>query len=259
MGEGSLTAVGTGIQLVSQVTPHTRAVIERADDVLYLVANPLTAVWIERLNSNSRSLDRFYEPGKDRAETYAEMVEEILARVRAGRRVCAAFYGHPGVFVEPAHEAVRRARREGFRARMLPAISAEDCLVADLGLDPGETGCQTYEATGFLLYRYRIEPTALLILWQVGFLGQVATPAEPAPPLPLDVLVDRLGELYPDHHEVILYEAAVYPILEPYVARLPLAGLRNADIPPMATLVVPPASTPKPDEGMLVRLGLPRH
>ena len=50
----------------------------------------------------------------------SEMVEEILAAVREGKRVCAVFYGHPGVYVKPSHEAVRRARKEGFEARMLP-------------------------------------------------------------------------------------------------------------------------------------------
>lgn len=258
MGAGSLTVVGTGIQLASQVTPQTRAAIERADEVLYLVADPLTAVWIERLNPNARSLDRHYEPGRDRAETYAAIVEETLDRVRAGRRVCLAFYGHPGVFVDPGHEAVGRARDEGFRARMLPAVSAEDCLVADLGLDPGELGCQSYEATGFLVYRYRIEPSALLVLWQIGFLGQVTTVAGPAP-LPLELLVARLAEHYPEQHEVIVYEAAVYPILEPQVEPLPLAGLPEAEIPPMATLVVPPTARAAADDAMIDRLGLPRR
>jgi uncharacterized protein YabN with tetrapyrrole methylase and pyrophosphatase domain len=258
VGAGSLTVVGTGIQLASQVTPQARAAIERADEVLYLVADPLTAVWIERLNPNARSLDRHYEPGRDRAETYAAIVEETLGSVRAGRRVCVAFYGHPGVFVDPGHEAVGRAREEGFPARMLPAVSAEDCLVADLGLDPGELGCQSYEATAFLVYRFRVEPSALLILWQIGFLGQVATTTDPAP-LPLDVLVERLAEHYPEEHEVVVYEAAVYPILEPHVERLPLAGLRDAEVPPMATLVVPPSARAQADNAMIDRLGLPRR
>jgi uncharacterized protein YabN with tetrapyrrole methylase and pyrophosphatase domain len=256
VGAGSLTVVGTGIQLASQVTPHTRAVIERADEVLYLVANPLTAVWIERLNPNARSLDRHYEPGKDRAETYGAITEEILSRVRAGARVCAVFYGHPGVFVEPGHEAIARARREGFSARMLPAISAEDCLVADLGLDPGESGYHSYEATAFLFYRYRVEPSALLVLWQVGFLGQVITPSGPTK-LPLELLVERLVEDYPEDHETIVYEAASYPIWQPYIERVPLGTLAGAAIPPMATMIVPPAGRPAPDFAMRDRLGLP--
>jgi uncharacterized protein YabN with tetrapyrrole methylase and pyrophosphatase domain len=258
VGAGSLTVVGTGIQLAAQVTPHTRAVIERADEVLYLVANPLTALWIERLNENARSLDRHYEAGKDRAETYAAITEEILSRVRAGVRVCTVFYGHPGVFVEPGHEAIRRARAEGFPARMLPAISAEDCLVADLGLDPGETGYQSYEATAFLVYRYRIEPSALLVLWQIGFLGQVTTPTGPTR-LPLDLLIERLVEHYPEDHETIVYEAASYPIWQPYVERVTLDTLAAAEIPPMATMIVPPTAQPAPDPSMRDRLRLPRR
>jgi uncharacterized protein YabN with tetrapyrrole methylase and pyrophosphatase domain len=256
-GGGSLTVVGTGIQLGVQVTPHSRAVIKRADEVLYLVADPLAAQWIERLNPRARSLDGFYEPGKDRRETYAGIVAEILSCVRRGLNVCAAFYGHPGVFVEPGHEAIAQARDEGFRARMLPGISAEDCLVADLGIDPGEAGCQSYEATAFLVYSYAVEPSALLILWQVGFLGQVTTPAHPAP-LPLGTLVERLLDFYPDDHETIIYLAAAYPIREPSVSRLPLAEVGSAEVHPMATMVVPPRSRPAPDLTMLDRLGLPR-
>jgi uncharacterized protein YabN with tetrapyrrole methylase and pyrophosphatase domain len=256
-GGGSLTVVGTGIQLGVQVTPHSRAVIEWADEVLYLVADPLAAQLIEQLNPNARSLDGFYEPGKDRRETYAGIVEEILSSVRRRLDVCVAFYGHPGVFVEPGHEAIARARSEGFRARMLPGVSAEDCLVADLGIDPGESGCQSYEATAFLVYRYAVEPSALLILWQVGFLGQVTTPAHPTP-LPMEVLVERLLDVYPDDHETIIYVAAAYPIWQPSVSRLPLAEVGSAEIHPMATMVIPPRARQAPDLTMLDRLGLPR-
>lgn len=255
-GAGSLTVVGTGIQLGVQVTPHARAVIARADEVLYLVADPLAALWIQRLNPNARSLDRFYEPGTDRRETYAAIADEILSSVRRGLDVCAAFYGHPGIFVEPSHEAIAQARLEGFRARMLPGISAEDCLVADLGIDPGEAGCQSYEATAFLVYRCSVEPSALLILWQVGFLGEVTTPAHRAP-LPLGVLIERLLDFYPDDHETIIYVAAAYPVWEPSVSRVPLAEMGSAEVPPMATMVIPPKARPAPDLTMLDRLGLP--
>jgi len=52
------------------------------------------------------------------------MVERTVTFVRWGLNVCAVFYGHPGVFADPAHNAIRLARREGFRALMLPGISA---------------------------------------------------------------------------------------------------------------------------------------
>ena len=252
-----MTVVGTGLQSGVHLTPHTRAVLERADEILYLVTDPLTTRWIARLNPNTRSLERHYEAGKDRATTYADMVEDILSRVRVGANVAAAFYGHPGVFVDPGHAAVRRARREGFRARMLPAISAEDCLFADLGIDPGDSGCQSYEATALLVYGYGVEPSALLVLWQVGFLGQVATTAERIRP-PLELLVEYLARFYPYEHETIVYQSSFHAAFRPFVQSVPLRDLSGADIPPMATLVVPPTAKRPPDLVMLDRLDMPR-
>lgn len=112
-----------------------------------------------------------YREGKSRSETYQQMVEAMLSEVRAGKRVCGAFYGHPGVFALPTHRAIQIARREGFSAHMEPGVSAEDCLYADLGIDPGKYGCQHYEASQFMLYRRRIDTSAYLVLWQVGVAG----------------------------------------------------------------------------------------
>jgi precorrin-6B methylase 1 len=253
---GSLTVVGTGIALREQVTPEAAAAIERADDVLYLVVQPLTAQWIERANPRSRSLDGLYAPGKPRRETYAEIVDELLAPVRAGREVCAAFYGHPGVFVRPGHEAVRRARAEGHRARMLPAVSALDCLVADLGIDPAATGLLSYEATDFLVHRRRADPAALLVLWQIGVVGELGVTTEPRRES-LALLAERLAEAYPRDHEVILYEASPYPLVaDPVVLRLPLEGLPETRVPLLSTLVVPPARKPRLDPEAAARLGL---
>ena len=95
----------------------------------------------------------------------------MLAEVRAGKRVCGAFYGHPGVFAGVPHEAIEQARREGYDAHMEPGVSAEDCLYADLGIDPGRYGCQHFEASQLMLYRRRIDPSAYLVLWQVGVAG----------------------------------------------------------------------------------------
>lgn len=258
MPSGSLTVVGTGIDLGGHLTPQARAAYAQADEALYLVGDPATMSWLERLNPRSRSLHILYEGGKARRETYEAMVEEILAPVRAGRRVCAAFYGHPGVFVYPGNEAIRRARREGFDARMLPGVSAIDCLFADLGLDPARSGCQIYHATDFIANRCRPDTSAMLILLQISVIGQLGYVEQPDWSR-LPVLVDYLCELYPPDHEVIGYEAPPFPILEPVIARVPLSRLANAELTPAMTLVVPPATEPTADPTMLDRLGLPRR
>jgi hypothetical protein len=238
------------------VTPEAAAAIERADEVLYLVTDPLTARWVERCNPRSRSLHTLYAPGKPRRDTYAEIVAELLGPVRAGREVCAVFYGHPGVFVQPGHEAIRLARREGFPARMLPAVSALDCLVADLGLDPGATGLQSYEASDFLIHRRRADTAATLVLWQIGVIGELGYATEPNP-ANLAVLVEHLQRSYRPDHEAIVYEASPYPVVaDPVVMRLPLEAIPDAAVPLLATLVVPPARKPRRDRAALARLGL---
>jgi uncharacterized protein YabN with tetrapyrrole methylase and pyrophosphatase domain len=255
MPSGSLTVVGTGIQAAGQLTVEARLAVEQADEALYLVVDPVTTAWIERTNPKPCSLAPFYEHGKDRREIYSAIVDEIVSRVQQGVDVCAVLYGHPGVFAWPGHEAIRRLRAEGFRARMLPGISTEDCLVADLGIDPASSGCQSYEATDFLVRRRTIDTGALLILWQAGLVGEWRFDRESSS-RGLPLLVERLLELYPAEHETIIYEASPYPTFEPIVQRVPLRAVGEADVSPVVTMVLPPKEEPEFDREMLERVRL---
>jgi siroheme synthase len=240
VSRGSLTVVGTGIRAGVQLTAEARSAIEHADVVLFLVADPVAAEALRRLNPAAESLADLYRPGVDRDVTYAQMVERIVARVRDGLHVVAAFYGHPGVFGRPGHAAVELARAEGFGAEMLPGISAEACLFADLGIDPGDSGCQSYEATLFLWRRPAVDTGAVLVLWQVGLVGRTDTITE-ADLSQLPELTRLLLELYPPEHEAICYEGSPYPVGEPYVHRFPISALATEQLPVMSTLVVRPA------------------
>ena len=208
--------VGTGIQLLRQLTPETRDEFDGADELLFVVADPALELWLQEHYPSARSLSTLYRRGVPRRRIYDEMVSEILEPLRRGSRVCAAFYGHPGVFVAPSHEAIRQARAEGYPARMLPAVSAESCLIADLGVDPGEHGWQSYEATRLLLRGHSLDPTAAVVLWQVDAVGKLTWNLDPEP-RGLRVLCERLRELYPPDHEVIFYRASLYPVADPII------------------------------------------
>ena len=134
--QGSLTVVGTGIEVVSHLTTQAEHLIAHAEKVLYVVPGAWADEWMTGLNPNAESLSHLYGDDISRLETYRQMTETIMAHVRQGLRVCAVFYGHPAVFVTPSHEVIRLARAEGFEAKMCPGISAEDCLFADLGFRP---------------------------------------------------------------------------------------------------------------------------
>ncbi len=221
------------------LTPEARAAWESAEEALFLVADPVSAMWLAELNSGARSLHDLYRIGQPRLEAYEAMVEEIVSPLRSERTVCAAFYGHPGIFVYPGHEAVRRARREGFEARLLPGISALDCLWCDLGVDPALAGCQMYHATDFLQDERTPDVKATLILLQISVIGQSDHVEEPDwSRLPL--LVDYLLRFYPEQHEVIGYEASPFSVAGPTIERVPLADLAAARLTSAMTLVVPP-------------------
>jgi uncharacterized protein YabN with tetrapyrrole methylase and pyrophosphatase domain len=247
-----LVVVGTGIALVVHTTQEAVECMRRAERLFYLVTDPATAAWLERLNPSASSLDDCYEEGKSRFETYQEMAARIVSAVRAGSAVCAAFYGHPGVFVNASHLAIRRLRREGFPARMLPGISAEDCLFADLGLNPGDNGCQNFEATDFLAARRRFDPCSELILWQVGVLGEPSVrKGMVARTERLQVLTDVLRRSYPRDYRVVLYEAPSFPTCRPFVKRIRLEQLPRIKVRPMATLYVPARPTRRFDQRIL--------
>ena len=132
---GSLACVGIGITLGSYISPLARSHIEQADVVFAGVADGIVELWLQRMHADVRSLQPLYAHGKDRGQTYRDMVDVMLAEVRAGKCVCGVFYGHPGVFVQAPNKAIEQARLEGFPARMEPGISSEDCLYAGVGID----------------------------------------------------------------------------------------------------------------------------
>lgn len=255
--QGAVTVVGVGFLGVGQITPESRRALEEADRVFYLASELPVVYWLHERNPTAESLHDCYGAGKDRRESYEEMVERILAPARRGLRVCAAFYGHPGVVADPSHEAVRRARAEGMRASMLPGISAEDCLIADLEIDPIQAGLQSYEATDFLLRRPRFDTQAGLLLWQAGALGISDFVArESWKSEAVAVLEDVLLESYPAEHPVILYEAATLPVAAPSIRRVPLRELAGSEASPMVTLYVPPTGSRPADPAMARRLGI---
>lgn len=252
--QGNLACVGLGMMLGAHLTPRAMARIEQADVVFVAVSDPLVEQWVQGLHPDVRSLQPFYAEGKSRHDTYREMAATLLAEVRAGRRVCGVFYGHPGVFAQAPHRAVALAREEGFEATMEPGVSAEDCLYADLGIDPGEFGCQHYEASQLMFYQRRLDTSAYLVIWQPGVAGDRSYRRFSTPASHRRLLVDLLAADYPLDHLCTIYEAATLPIQTPRIERTTLAGLADAALSAQSTLVLPPCAPMQRNEPLLARL-----
>ena len=259
MKKGSLAVVGTGIQSPGQMTFEAKEYIQKADKVFYLVPDPFASRLVQELNPNCEDLYPLYVPGQARIITYTNMVETILAEVRQGKRVCAAFYGHPGVFAYPSHKSIHLARHEGYHAVMLSGISAEDCIVSDLGMDPS-VGCHSYEATSFLIRPTPVVPSCMLILWQIGVIGDLLyTPKQSEVSPGMKILADRLLEFYPPDHDAIVYEASFSPAWAPRIDVMAVRDLPKASVNGISTLVIPPVASPAVDQEMIDRLGIDRE
>jgi uncharacterized protein YabN with tetrapyrrole methylase and pyrophosphatase domain len=251
---GSLTVVGTGYKIGAHITAESLAYIKHADKVLSVVARGAHE-WLRELNPTAESMLDCYAEGKERLRTYREMVDRILFPVRAGLRVCAVFYGHPGVACNAGHASVRKARKEGYTARMLPGVSAADCLFADLGIDPSG-GLQSFEATDLLIRKRRLDVTCPLILWQAsvvgvrGFHSKLGVWNRPA----FRMLVDKLTSAYSSRHRVTIYEASSVPLCDPMITTVPLNRLEQTRLTLASTLYIPPRTSPEFNRTMVTRL-----
>ncbi|WP_394220962.1 SAM-dependent methyltransferase [Alteromonas gracilis] len=240
MQQGSLVCVGTGMMVGAHLSPICQSHIEQADVVFVCVAEHYMEAWITSLNKNTVNLQSLYGEGKNRHETYTQMINAMLERVEKGDKVVGAFYGHPGVFAKAPHEAIEIAKNKGFEAYMLPGISAESCLYADLRIDPGALGCHHYEANQFLLYKRAVDTAAYLVLWQVGVAGDFSSAVFTSSPEQRKKLTDKLLSIYQAEDRAILYEAATLPIDEFRASAIAIGELHNYEINQHTTLVIPP-------------------
>ena len=256
--KGSLVVVGTGILIGGDISVRGKAQISQADIVFFTVPDDISKQWINSLNPNTIDLAEHYADGKSRLVTYNNMTDSIVEAVKNGKNVCAAFYGHPGVFVYASHQAIKILRSSGYNAHMEPGISAEDCLFADLNIDPAASGCMSIEATQFLFYRRSFDPYALTILWQIGLIGDhsLKLPQTNQYQLGMELLKEALLQYFPKEHKIIIYEAATISIFSPRIEYVPLKDIDNVVLTAISTLVIPPLENPELNHDILNKLGI---
>nr|7TWK_A Chain A, MroMA1 [Mycena rosella]7TWK_C Chain C, MroMA1 [Mycena rosella] len=256
---GSLTIAGSGIASIGHITLETLALIKEADKIFYAVTDPATECYIQE---NSRGdhfdLTTFYDTNKKRYESYVQMSEVMLRDVRAGRNVLGIFYGHPGVFVAPSHRAIAIAREEGFQAKMLPGISAEDYMFADLGFDPSTYGCMTQEATELLVRNKKLDPSIHNIIWQVGSVGVDTMVFDNGK---FHLLVERLEKDFGLDHKIQHYIGAILPQSVTVKDTFAIRDLRKEEVlkqfTTTSTFYVPPRTPAPIDPKAVQALGLP--
>ena len=240
--KGSLVCVGLGMTLGAHITPASLNQIKSADIVFIAASHGVVEKWVESYNANCESLQQFYAVNKPRKTTYKQMQQAMLEQVRLGKRVCGAFYGHPGVFAQAPHKAIEQAKNEGYQAYMEPGISAEACIYADLGIDPGRYGLLQFETSQFMGYQRKLDSAAYLILWQVGLAGDFKSESFSTNKANLECLIEKLLMTYPRDHLVYIYEAKVLPTDNIRADKVELATLARTELSMISTLVIPPVT-----------------
>ncbi|KAJ8095690.1 hypothetical protein PM082_022948 [Marasmius tenuissimus] len=222
---GSLTIAGSGIAAVAHITLETVSCIENADVIFYVCTDPVTEAFIrERSKGECSDLSVYYDKDKHRYESYVQMCEVMLNATRAGKNVLGIFYGHPGVFVSPSHRAIAIARAEGYRATMLPGVSAEDFLFSEIGFDPAVPGCVSQEATYIVLQDKALDPTVHNIIWQVGSVCAAAMVFDNSS---FHLLVDKLEKSFGNDHKLIHFIGPLLPQSTSLKQELTISELRG--------------------------------
>ncbi len=229
-GLGSLAIVGTGIQAVSQMTVETLSYIRNADVVFYHATNGVTASQIAALNPNAVDLYEYYADGKNRSITYVQMAELMLREVRQGRNVVGIFHGHPGYFVSPARRALAIASKEGYQTTLLPAVSATDCMFADLGIDPGVRGCQILMASYVLKKANVLATSGHVVFLQVNAVGDSGFSFSGSRSSKFPTFIEKLISIYGEEQDCAYYMAAVYPGCDPEISVRQLSSYRRPEV-----------------------------
>lgn len=154
-----------------------------------------------------------------------------------------AVAGHPMVFVYPTQQILKIAALLGLRVAVLPGISSLDCMIIDLGLDPGSQGIQMYETTALLLHRRELQPDVPCFLWQVGSAETRLFTRSRSVPQRFNRLQQHLLKYYPAGHIVRVVHSATHSLARSSILEFPIERMHEhaAEIHPGATLYIPPS------------------
>ncbi|HBD7411738.1 TPA: uroporphyrinogen III methylase [Legionella pneumophila] len=249
-----LSLIGCGIKIIAHLSKEAESHINKAEIVLFLVNEPVMEEWIGVHARKVKNLSGLYFSQKNRESSYRLITKEILHALECYEFVCVVFYGHPTVFALPGLEAIKKAKENGVETKIIPAISAEDCLFADLEIDPGECGCYSVEATDLLVYQRHPDTSSHLLVWQVGMLGNLGHEAHLKTDA-IELFVEYLLKFYSENHVAVIYEASIYPGLDCIVKKFMLKELRDQRISKIAILYIPPEEKKSADSLVLKKLG----
>lgn len=252
----NLTILGSGIKSFSHLTQESITYIKNSEIICYLINEPLMKDYIRDNSKESYDLDILYNAHTYRKDSYLDITKYVLSQFDKYNHVSFIVYGHPCFCVNSTINAIKLANKD-IDIEVLPAVSSEDCLYADLGINPLVYGTQIYEATDFLIFDRTVDASSNLILFQIGMIGNIKHDKD----VNIDnliILKSKLLNHYPKDHELIVYEASLYPHVKPVVTKITLNDLENGKFSHISTVFIKPSKENKINLEMLSKLGIER-
>ncbi len=249
---------GLGLSYYSDLTQHIGPVVKDSDIVFILASDVSTVAHVKTLNDNVVNLFQFYEDGKSRLDTYDEIVRVLIEGAKSHHKVSVLVYGHPTLFVNPIPRFIEEAKFEAFNVEIVPGASAEDWLFAALGIDPSSHGWLSFEATNFLLYNRRADPSAYLVLWQAGALGILDYRFEDNVSSDLiSLLKDKLNDSFTDDACCVAFEASPFLAVAHRIEEFQLRDIQSVSLTKRTTMLIWPQEDLIADPKILTALARP--
>jgi Tetrapyrrole (Corrin/Porphyrin) Methylases len=176
---GRLTVVGAGYRL-GHVTLEGLEAMRVATKLFHTGFE----TWLKHWFPHIESANTFQNGSSHRCNRYEDICDQLMTCVRQGHDVVWAVYGSASVMVTASRNAIRRARQEGFEARVLPGISAPESLWADV-LVPNRfpsaswCGCTVATAEDYLRAPWRFDASMRLVLMMLNTIGCIGDVLDP--------------------------------------------------------------------------------
>ena len=254
--------VGLGIVSYLQITQEVIDTLKICNKVFFLHQETgLLQQYLESLCPDVINIYSSYEEGACRNEAYSEMIDTVLRAGEDHAPVALALYGHPAVFVTPTEVISEVAPSRGLAVKVRPGISALDCILVDLKIDPSR-GLLMFEANEMLLSRRTLLPDVACLIWQPGTVESEIFTFRQNKPERFDRLKNYLLQFYPESHEVFIITCAMNPLVKPKISTVTIGNVEqeNLQLHAGATLYIPPSvSRPVADEAFNELLSSKEH
>lgn len=254
--------VGIGIKWIEHITLEVDRVLGSCNEILYIERAPGIEEYFRKKCERTTNLTDLYAENSDRSKTYHEMAARVIEAALERSPVVFALYGHPTIYAFPPFLVREMANPLGLNVKILPGISALDCLFCDLAVDPSVNGIQMFEATDLLLRKHPINTTAATVIWQIGSLETALFSSARSAAHRFVRFKQYLLGFFPKDHPMYAVYSQPHPMLKSQIHRFEIDRIEefSSILHSAVTLYIPPISPSEvKDEELLTSLQDPNH